>query len=110
MIAAKLVVGATVGRSKVEVLEFRTVRLNAERDPDETSRIRGSSLQGSSGHLGFDDTILKIGVRENRQPRILGALMIGRGNEVDGTATTIGYDLGSSVQHLEVFEYIRRKC
>jgi hypothetical protein len=36
--------------------------------------------------------------------------MIGRGNEVDGAAATIGYDLGSSVQHLEVTECIGRKC
>jgi len=110
MIAAKLVVGATVGGTDIKIFEFRTVRLNAERNSDKTPRIRRSSLQGSAGNLGFNDSILKIGVRENRQDRILGTLMIGRGNEVDGAAAAIGDDLGASVQHLEVIECIGRKC
>ena len=72
MITAKLVVGAAVGRADIKILEFRTVRLNAERDPDETPRVRGRTLEGRAGHLGFNDSILKIGVSENCQNRIPG--------------------------------------
>src|SRR5262245_30602560 len=64
VVAAHLIVGAPVGRPKIDVLE--AIVLQAEGDADESSRRRTGAGSRKSGNLGLDRAVLKLGALEHR--------------------------------------------
>src|SRR5688572_4867557 len=69
MIAAQLIVRASVGRPQKDTLEARTMWLDAKGDADEAAHVPGSIPARDACNFRLDHTVLEIGTGEDRDRR-----------------------------------------
>ena len=65
MVAAQLVIGAGIGWAQVKTFESLGLRLDVERDTDESARVRRGTSARFASEINLDGSVLETGPRQD---------------------------------------------
>ena len=100
VIAAQLIIGASVGWTQVKELGSRATVLDAKRQADETAIAGVRSWSRGAGDFDLDGSVFEIPAADYCQQRVI-ERVIGESLQMHGAASFISRDLSRGVDKLE---------